>query len=165
MKSNNSLTDFYQQNTVDTTAIAKLFKKIKKKKPKDLDQVVHQLHEEAFENTACLDCANCCKTTGPLFIDKDIQRISKVLGLTEKEFEKQYLRKDEDLDLVLNNLPCPFLESDNKCGIYDFRPRACATFPHTDRSKQYQILTLTEKNALVCPAVFKIVERLKQHYR
>ncbi|HAG48373.1 MAG TPA: zinc/iron-chelating domain-containing protein, partial [Cryomorphaceae bacterium] len=44
-------------------ASAKLFKKLKAKPPRDLDKVVHQLHEDAFRKIDCLDCANCCKTT------------------------------------------------------------------------------------------------------
>ncbi|MFB0925453.1 MAG: YkgJ family cysteine cluster protein, partial [Vicingaceae bacterium] len=42
-----------------------LVKKLKKSKPKSLDDTVHQLHEETFEKIDCLACANCCKTTSP----------------------------------------------------------------------------------------------------
>ena len=54
------------------------FKRLKKEKPKVLDKLIHPIHDDVFEHTNCLKCANCCKTTGPLFTDKDIQRISKV---------------------------------------------------------------------------------------
>ena len=33
--------------------------------------------ENEFKKTDCLDCGNCCKTTSPIFTDKDIERISK----------------------------------------------------------------------------------------
>ena len=56
---------------------------------------------------------------------------------------------------------CAFLEEDNRCSIYDVRPKACREFPHTDRIKQYQILDLTQKNVAVCPAVYEIIEKLK----
>jgi Fe-S-cluster containining protein len=164
-KSHKAVTDFFDNNKVDALGSKKLINKLKKKKPKDLDAVVHRLHDAAFQRIECLNCANCCKTTGPLFTDKDIQRISKHLKISAKQFENQYLRLDEDGDWVLQQLPCPFLGADNYCGIYEHRPKACATFPHTDRVKQHQILHLTEKNATVCPAVFTIVEQLKQHYR
>ena len=31
-------------------------------------------HDEVFEEIDCLSCANCCKTTGPLFTEKDIEK-------------------------------------------------------------------------------------------
>ena len=120
------------------------------------------MHEEVFECTDCLKCANCCTTTGPLFTDKDISRIAKHLRIKPSEFTQQYLRIDEDRDYVLKSGPCTFLEEDNSCSIYEVRPKACREYPHTDRKKQNQLLNLTEKNIEVCPAVFNIVEKLKK---
>ncbi|MCH8554317.1 MAG: YkgJ family cysteine cluster protein [Schleiferiaceae bacterium] len=154
-------TEYFLKNPVNKKENAAFFKKLKQRKPKNLDALLHELHNKAFQKIDCLTCANCCKTTGPLFTDKDIQRIAKYLRLSEREFIAQYLRIDEDQDYVLQQVPCPFLESDNKCGIYDFRPKACATYPHTDRVKQHQILPLTQKNCGICPAVHTIVEELK----
>ncbi|NNF82412.1 MAG: YkgJ family cysteine cluster protein, partial [Flavobacteriaceae bacterium] len=62
-------------------------------------------------------------------------------------------------------VPCSFLESDNKCSIYDIRPKACREFPHTDRKKFHQINHLTLKNVAICPAAFNIVERMKQNIK
>jgi Fe-S-cluster containining protein len=56
------------------------------------------------------------------------------------------------------------LESDNACSIYEDRPKACREYPHTDRVKQAQILDLTAKNALICPAVGEIVARMEVIY-
>ena len=53
------------------------FIKLRKKTPKKLDSVMEELHELEFEKTDCLECANCCKTTSPIFTTKDIDRISK----------------------------------------------------------------------------------------
>jgi len=139
----------------------KFFKSLKKIKPKVLDKLIHPLHDEVFEKTNCLECANCCKTTGPLFTDKDISRIAKHLRIKLSVFTEKYLRIDEDRDYVLKSVPCTFLGEDNYCSIYDVRPKACREFPHTDRTKQNQLLNLTEKNIEVCPAVFQIIESLK----
>jgi Fe-S-cluster containining protein len=135
----------------------KLVKKIKKKRPKQLDAVFHESHDEAFQNIDCLKCANCCKTTSPIFRDVDIQRISKKLKVTAAEFESEYLRVDEDGDWVLQSSPCTFLMADNRCFIYDVRPQACREYPHTDRKRMIQIMDLTLKNAEVCPAVSRIL--------
>ena len=57
----------------------KFFKKLNNTKPKVLDKIINSTHETVFKGINCLECANCCKTTSPLFTDKDIQRISKFL--------------------------------------------------------------------------------------
>ena len=142
----------------------KAFKKLKKKKPKTLDDSFHDAHESAFQSIDCLKCANCCKTTSPIFRDVDIQRISKKLKVSSEAFESEYLRKDEDGDWVLKSAPCTFLQPDNTCFIYEIRPAACREYPHTDRKRMIQILDLTLKNAEICPAVSKIVGEVMRQY-
>jgi Fe-S-cluster containining protein len=119
------------------------------------------LHQEVFSEIDCLSCANCCKTTGPLFVPSDIKRISKRLKMRPVDFEAKYLRIDEDGDKVLQFVPCPFLGVDNYCSIYEDRPKACREFPHTNRAKFHQLTEITSKNVAVCPAVFTMLERLK----
>ena len=140
----------------------KFFAKLKKKPPKNLDYVMQELHEEEFQRTDCLTCANCCKTTGPLFTNADVERISKYLKTKPQQFIERNLRLDEDNDYVLQQVPCTFLDSDNYCSIYDVRPKACREFPHTDRKKFHQISQLTLKNVAICPAAFNIVEAMKK---
>lgn len=138
------------------------FTKLKKKTPKNLDYIMQDLHDNEFKKTDCLTCANCCKTTGPLFTDKDVQRISKHFKMKPQQFIEQFLRIDEDNDYVLQSVPCTFLDADNYCSIYDVRPKACAEFPHTDRKKFQQISEITLKNMPICPAAFNIVEAMKK---
>lgn len=139
----------------------KFFAKLKKRPPKHLDFVMQELHETEFERTDCLKCANCCKTTGPLFTNADIDRIAKHFRQKPQAFINQYLRVDEDNDYVLQEVPCAFLGVDNYCSIYEVRPKACREFPHTDRKKFHQITDITLKNVAICPAAFNIVERMK----
>lgn len=140
----------------------KFFARLKKRPPKNLDYVMQELHELEFERTDCLQCANCCRTTGPLFTDADVVRISRHLKLRPKNFIAEYLRMDEENDYVLQQLPCIFLGADNHCLIYEVRPKACREFPHTDRKKFHQISHLTLKNVAICPAAFSIVEKMKK---
>lgn len=142
----------------------KLFSRLKRTKPKELDKHVHQFHEEAFTHIDCLSCASCCKTTSPIFYQKDIERAAKYLGMKPGDFLQKYLHMDEDGDFVLNVAPCPFLESDNRCRIYESRPTACREYPHTNRKKMVQILDLTMNNTMVCPAVLEIAEKLRRIY-
>lgn len=141
------------------------FTKLKKKAPKQLDYTMQELHDAEFERTDCLECANCCKTTGPLFTQKDIERISKHFKMKQQQFIDSYLRLDEDNDYVLQSVPCTFLGTDNYCSIYEVRPKACREFPHTDRKKFQQISNLTLKNVAICPAAYNIVEAMKQYIK
>lgn len=143
----------------------KFFAKLKKKPPKDLDYIMADLHEAEFKKTDCLECANCCKTTGPLFTDKDVTRIAKHFKMKSQQFINQFLRIDEDNDYVLQSVPCTFLGADNYCSIYDVRPKACKEFPHTDRKKFQQISNITLKNVAICPAAFNIVEAMKKRIK
>lgn len=156
-----NLDELKKKATAERKSNKKLVQKLKKKKGKEVDSILNDAHEEIFKCVDCLKCANCCKTTGPLFINKDIDRISKHLNQKPSNFIKDYLRIDEDGDYVLQSVPCPFLGVDNYCSIYDVRPKACAEYPHTDRSKQQQILNLNLKNTEVCPGVFEIFEKIK----
>lgn len=153
--------EFYKKQALNKQKEHKKFLEgLKKKPPKNLDYIVWDTHEEVFENINCLECAHCCKTTGPLYTEKDIERISKYLRMGISDFEKKYLRIDEDGDKVLQNLPCLFLSHDHTCMIYDVRPKACREYPHTDRKKIYQINHLTIKNTIICPAAFLFVEKM-----
>jgi len=141
----------------------KYFAKLKKKNPKRLDLLMQELHDKEFSKTDCLACANCCKTSSPIFTDKDVSRIAKHFRMKEVNFISQYLHRDEDDFMVLQRAPCTFLdENDNTCTIYDVRPKACAEYPHTNRKKFIQITNLTLKNTEICPAALNIVEELKK---
>lgn len=155
--------DFYKkQAQLKQKDHRKFLDGLKKKPPKNLDYLVVEKHEETFREIDCLSCANCCKTTGPLYTEKDIERISKHLRMKPADFESKFLRVDEDQDKVLQNLPCFFLNDDNTCSIYDVRPKACREYPHTDRKKIYQINNLTIQNTVICPATYVFVEKLRK---
>lgn len=140
--------------------INKYLTKLGKRPPKNLDDTFHELHDEAFQNIDCLDCANCCKTTSPIFYDKDVERMAAHFKVKPATFYNEYLKTDEDGDQVFKSSPCPFLQEDNKCMAYEFRPKACREFPHTNRKRMHQILDITAKNTRLCPAVADLVAKM-----
>ena len=83
-----------------------VLRKWNKTKPKDLDQRFNNAHEKDFAKRDCLNCANCCKTTSPIFRQPDIRRMAKALRLKESQLVAQYLKCDEDDDYVLKTSPC-----------------------------------------------------------
>jgi len=138
------------------------FARLRKKKPKNLDNTMQDLHAEVFSEIDCLNCANCCKSISPTLYDKDVDRLAKHLKMKPSHFVEQYLFVDDEGDYVFQQTPCPFLLPDNYCMVYENRPKACREYPHLDRKRFYQILNLTLKNIEVCPAVFDAVEKLKK---
>lgn len=119
-----------------------------------------EIHDKVFSEVDCLDCAACCKNHSPTFKATDVRRISKFLNISEREFELQYLKVDEENDMVLKSSPCNFLNQDNTCQIYEVRPLDCARYPYTDEDIFLKHRTLTLSNAKVCPAVHKVLEHL-----
>lgn len=159
-----NLEEYFRKAKAKQAEHKKVLAKIKNKPPKNFDQKMQSIHDQVFDCVDCLACANCCKTTGPLFTPKDIERIAGVFRLKPQQFIEKYLRIDEDNDYVLQVLPCPFLDDQNYCSIYEDRPKACREYPHTDRRKFYQINHLTIKNTLICPATYEVVERMSKEF-
>jgi len=127
-----------------------------------VDKLTKNLHDEAFSKIDCLKCGNCCKISKPLLTEEDIAAIANNKQVSTKEIKRKYLEMDEDNDWTFNSLPCPFLGEENVCEIYDSRPQDCREFPHTQKdsfaSRSYQ----HSANTLSCPAVYYIVEKLKE---
>jgi len=155
----NNVKALARQNQEATTTF---FNQLKRKKPKQLDDVVHVIHDKVSNKFDCLTCGNCCKSISPRITDKDIERIAHKQKMKEVDFIARYLHVDDDQWFVFNETPCPFLMPDNYCMIYDYRPKACAEYPHTDRRRFYQLLDLTMVNRELCPIVYEVVEGLKK---
>jgi Fe-S-cluster containining protein len=139
------------------------FKKLSKKKTSELTSIFSKLHNSIFPKYDCLKCANCCKTAGPIVLPKDVERICSFFKMDRKKFEAEYLKIDEDGDVVFKSLPCPFLQDDNYCLIYEARPKACREYPHTDRKMTKELLGLTKKNCRICPPLAEMAEKLKDN--
>ncbi len=138
----------------------KIVKNLFEKKNKKIFKKVGEVQDQVFKEMSCMDCANCCKSIPPQLLKSDVKRLSKHLGLSKKQFEKEYTTIDDDGDLVFKTSPCVFLQDDNACSIYEFRPEACREYPHTEQSifkdgKEWHAI-----NAIYCPAVYNVLERM-----
>ena len=154
--------DKLDQAKLDKYLNERLPLQLKRLNPRKVDDMFHELHDEAFEEIDCLKCANCCKTTSPVLSDKDVRRLAKLFKVKETKFIDQYIRTDSDGDYIFNSTPCPFLLEDNECSVYESRPNACREYPHTDRRKMTQILDLAVTNTLICPAVGDIMKNIRK---
>lgn len=143
----------------------KLSNKLRKQNPGTLDRLFRDLHDKVFSEIDCLECAGCCKSPGPRLTKTDIERLAKSVKLKSSVFFEKYIDIDEDNDLVFKTMPCPFLDKDNYCIVYDDRPKACREYPHTNRKNMKGILSLCIKNTEICPAVYKIFIKLEENFR
>lgn len=162
MKQSPYIVKHLEQVKSDKRSIKKIIRNLRNRSSKLVDQEFYNAHHHVFDKIIrCLDCANCCHSLGPRLTDKDIDRLSRHLKLKPSQFTSTYLKTDEDADFVFKSMPCPFLNNDNYCRVYEQRPRACREYPHTDRNKMHKMLHATEKNAHVCPAVYLILKQIQ----
>ena len=64
------------------------YARLKRKKYKNLDDNVIEIHEDVFEDIDCLECANCCKCISPILTLKDIERLAKHLKMSIRAYRQ-----------------------------------------------------------------------------
>ena len=130
----------------------------------DLDDIVHDLFRQVSAAIDCTTCGNCCKKISPHLNRKDILTLSKSLEITPERLISDCLHKNEDGDLVMRRMPCPFL-NENRCAHYDSRPTDCTSYPHLHKNDfTYRLIGVIQSYS-ICPIVFNVFEALKQKLR
>lgn len=143
--------------------LRRFLSKLEKNPPRGLDTLAVAADIEMWAKTDCLQCANCCKTMSPTYTRTDIARISAHIGMTSDQFQKKYLRKDRQGDWINKTQPCQFLNlEDNKCSVYEVRPRDCAGFPHHTKKRMVDYMHVFKQNIEYCPATYRVVEILRK---
>jgi Fe-S-cluster containining protein len=148
------------------TKFRRFLTKVENNPPKQLDVYAESIDQEVWRETDCLACSNCCRTMSPTYTFKDLQRISRHLNMTIKQFKEKWLYLDKDGDWMNVNMPCQFLDlKTNMCSIYEVRPKDCAEFPHLTKKKMKDYLHVHKQNVTHCPATFKMVEKLMERIK
>lgn len=144
------------------SGMRRFLSRIGNKPPRGLDRLAAETDREVWNHVDCLSCANCCKTMSPTFRRADIVRISAHLGMSAAGFRDKYLYQDKEGDWINKKQPCQFLNlKDNKCSIYEVRPRDCAGFPHHTRKRMIDYLHVFKQNIEYCPATYRLVETMR----
>jgi len=129
------------------------------------DRRLRRFGEEIEAQIDCTQCANCCRVSEVGITDRDIDKLTKFLGVTREEFIRDSTQRDEAGDLILKKTEagCVFLK-DNLCTVYEARPHNCANFPHLVRgtgsidSRMWQFVDRAE----FCPIVYNWIEKVKE---
>mgnify|MGYP003575452851 CR=1 FL=1 len=137
-------------------------KKLDETVPRAMSRIVAEEDAKVWEKVDCTTCANCCKTMTPVFTKADVKRAATHLRMSPKAFFDKWLMVEDDSGNTVNvTQPCQFLV-DDKCSIYEVRPRDCAEFPHHNK-KPFDLYNETFiQNVRRCPATFILVENLKE---
>ena len=124
-----------------------------------------RIAEDIEEQIDCLACANCCRVATAKVTDRDIEKLSKFLGIRREEFVRNYTVESEEEGLILKRTEagCVFLRG-NECIVYEARPHTCIDFPHLVRgagsitSRMWQFID----RATYCPIVYNALEAFKE---
>jgi len=129
------------------------------------DRRLRRFGEDIEAEIDCTACANCCRVTEVGITERDIEKLAKFIGVSEREFLEQFTASDAAGARILkrNEKGCVFLEG-NLCTVYEARPNNCANFPHVVRgtgsiaSRMWEFLD----RAGYCPIIYNWMEKVKE---
>lgn len=133
-----------------------------RKNPQQAGGLAMTIYTEFSEKHPCTSCARCCSELGPRLTQNDIHTLAKHLSLKTTEVFNRYCKSDEDSDIIFKTMPCPFLQADKLCSVYEARPRACREYPHISAEDFCKMLPLHDKNYACCPAVKEVVNKMSK---
>ena len=130
------------------------------------DRILRRIAQGVEDQIDCLQCANCCRVATAKVNERDVERLSKYLGIKPARFLAEFTVKSEEEGVVLRRdekTGCVFLNG-NECTVYDARPESCQKFPHVVRgngsiaSRMWQFID----RACYCPIVYNSLEAFKE---
>jgi Fe-S-cluster containining protein len=123
-----------------------------------------RIAQEVEEQIDCTTCANCCRVATVKLVERDVEKLTRHLGMSKAQFLERCAQQDPEEGLVLkrNSEGCVFLEG-NLCGVYEARPHTCSTFPHLTHGAGSLLSRLWEMpdRACYCPIVYNTLEQWK----
>lgn len=126
---------------------------------------LRRIAEEIEEEIDCTQCANCCRVATAKLLDRDVERLAKLLRIPISQFVAEYTMEDSTDGLILKRddaTGCVFLDG-KSCTVYESRPAACENFPHLVRgqgsipSRMWEFID----RATYCPIVYNALEAFK----
>ena len=129
-----------------------------------VERKLKALAQEVEESIDCTQCANCCRVATTQVTERDLEHLSRFLGIKPAVLARDYTEETADEGRILkrNENGCIFLK-DNLCSVYEARPQTCQLFPHLVKgngSLQSRMWHMPDR-AVYCPIVFNSLESFK----
>ncbi len=125
-----------------------------------IDSLIHELNTAITPQIDCTQCGNCCKTLMIQVERKEVERVANNMNLSSSVFEELYIEKGSSDLMIMNAIPCHFLE-DKRCSIYTDRFSSCKEFPALHLPNFTSRLFTVFMHYRRCPIIFNVVEALK----
>jgi hypothetical protein len=130
-----------------------------------VERALKGIAQEIEESIDCTACANCCRVATTQLNRRDVERLAKSLGLSQKQFLAGYTEESEEEGLILKRTPdgCVFLAG-TLCSVYEARPDTCQNFPHLVKGNGSFLSRMWQMpdRAVYCPIVFNSLEAFKK---
>ncbi len=128
----------------------------------EVDEIVQRLNEEIIPQIDCRECGNCCHSLRPGLKDQEIDHFAQMEHISKDDYIRKYMEEDEfDDELYLKDMPCRYLKG-KICTIYDDRPEACRSYPHTHKEQFIRRALFMISHYEICPIVYNVMEHLKK---
>jgi len=126
-----------------------------------LDHHVSEIQHTATSAIDCQKCGNCCRSLMINVEENEANEVSDRLNMSREAFDEQYLEKGISGTMIINRIPCPFLD-ENSCTIYSNRFSGCREFPALHLPDFQKRLFTTFQHYERCPIIFTVLEHLKK---
>ncbi len=123
------------------------------------DEPFHIIAAQVEKQMDCKTCANCCRQTLVTVSAEEIEKIAHYLCVDVVDVAHIYV----DSGTLKNGVDgCVFLD-ENRCTIYDARPRVCREFPHLNGVKHSPATAMDAvcRRSALCPIVYNALEEYK----
>jgi len=133
------------------------------------DRILRRIAQGVEDQIDCLQCANCCRVATAKVNERDVDRLSKYLGIKPARFLAEFTVKSEEEGVVLRRdekTGCVFLNG-NECTVYEARPESCQKFPNVVRGNGSIASRMWEfvDRACYCPIVYNSLEAFKEELK
>lgn len=128
---------------------------------KVVDEKVSNLNNIITPKIDCLQCGNCCKSLMINVEEDEAIKVSHFLNISIETFEKTYVDKGFSGRMIMNKMPCHFLQNNNACSVYENRFDGCREFPalHLPQFNNRLFTVFMHYNR--CPIIYNVIEELK----
>jgi len=79
----------------------------------------------------CIKCQLCCKSIGVYSLHSYNNTIKEFYEARGATVTKKIIH-DKEVTYINFDIPCPHLDSERGCLIYDHRPKVCKNYPEED---------------------------------